>query len=505
MKTRVLLLSILIVQAILLNACKKSESSPPAISIQDTISVAEGTLTPITVSIPVTLSSSSAVQVSLKWSTSDGSAKAGSDYVGVKDSLLVFEPGETSKNIVVQIVNDAIYEPDKTFYVTLTDVKNADILKYQTTVTIKNDDPYIPVINTPSVFKITEGTTANVIAKIPIILNFAYDKAISLKWKTTEGSARAYEDYTPVTAGTLTFAPGETQKTLDLEIVSDNILEFNDSLFVDISDVNDAIVGNGHTKVIIMNDDGYTPIVAADGPITPDNYPGMKLVWADEFDGSSLNLDNWTYELGGGGWGNSELETYTNTPINSFVSDGKLSIVATKNYSNYNSARIITKGKKEFKYGRIDIRAKLPKGQGIWPALWMLGSNIDQMGWPACGELDIMELIGNQPGTVYGTAHYYSGGHQSKGGSYSLTGSQIYNDQFHVFSVLWQENSIIWYVDYQKYCEVTNANIAFAAFLKSQFFIFNVAIGGTWPGNPDGTTVFPQTMQVDYIRLFMPS
>ena len=220
-------------------------------------------------------------------------------------------------------------------------------------------------------------------------------------------------------------------------------------------------------------------------------------------------MSTWNQEVGNGsgGWGNNELEFYTSSPGNTFISNGNLIIEARKETAdrfNYTSGRMTTQLKKFFKFGRIDIRAKLPVGKGIWPALWMLGSNITSAGWPACGEIDIMELIGTYPSTVYGTLHWSaSASHASKGANYLLTTGD-YSKQFHVFSIVWQQNDIIWYVDDQKYLEVSAIDVGAAnyPFNLNQFFIFNVAVGGSWPGSPDNTTTFPQRMFVDYVRVF---
>lgn len=504
MKTRSFFLAILIAFAVVISSCKKSETAPPDLTITETVSTPEGSEQQLTAIIPVTLSVASDQMVSFLWSTSDGTALAGEDYVAVTDSVLVFQPGETTKNMVVRIVNDQLFETDQNFYVTARNVKNANMIKDRAIVTITNDDAFNPTLNIATVTKVTEGSTTQVKAKVSVILSPASDKTVSLKWSTADLTAKAGDDFESVSSANLVFAPGETQKYIEVPLVSDQVFEFNDSLAVIINEVTNATMPTRRVKVVILNDDTYTPEMAADGPITPETYPGMQLAWSDEFNGTTVNLSDWTFELGGGGWGNNELQSYTNLPNNAFISDGKLNIVATKYYSVYNSARMITKGKKEFTYGRIDIRAKMPMGQGIWPALWMLGGNISQVSWPKCGEIDIMEYLGHDVSRVYGTAHYDDGGHQYKGSSYALPSGQGFNDKFHVFSILWQENSIIWYVDYVKFWEVTPANIKFSAFDLSQFFIFNVAIGGNWPGNPDATTVFPQTMQVDYVRVFQP-
>jgi beta-glucanase (GH16 family) len=243
------------------------------------------------------------------------------------------------------------------------------------------------------------------------------------------------------------------------------------------------------------------------GYTTPLSYPGYTLVWSDEFNGTTLSSD-WVYDIGTGssGWGNNELQYYTNT--NAIVSNGYLEIKAKAEPFNsqlYTSSRIKTQGKKSWKYGRIDIRAALPYGKGIWPALWMLGDNITTVGWPSCGEIDIVELIGGtglNDRTIHGTVHWNQGGHVEYGNSYSLPNGSKFADKFHVFSIVWTENSIRWLVDDVQYSQVNITPAELAAFHANFFLIFNVAVGGNWPGSPDGTTVFPQSMYVDYVRVF---
>jgi len=230
---------------------------------------------------------------------------------------------------------------------------------------------------------------------------------------------------------------------------------------------------------------------------------GYKLFWSDEFDSSSLNQSKWIFETGNnGGWGNNELENYTNRTQNCSVQNGILTITAAKeSYGGYNytSARIKTQSKFSVKYGKIEARMKLPYGQGIWPAYWMLGDNINQVSWPSCGEIDIMELIGGQgrDNTVHGSAHW--GGDYTN--SYSLA-SGIFANDFHVFDITWDQKSIVWHVDGISYSTLDITPAALSAFQKNFFIIFNLAVGGSWPGNPDNTSVFPQTMQVDYVRVY---
>ena len=226
--------------------------------------------------------------------------------------------------------------------------------------------------------------------------------------------------------------------------------------------------------------------------------------------GSALDLNAWNQETGNGsgGWGNNELEYYTNSTKNTFVSNGNLIIEARKELTsglNYTSGRMTTQGKKTFKFGRIDIRAKLPVGKGIWPALWMLGSSISTVSWPACGEIDIMELVGTYPSRVTGTMHWkaVNGSATNKGANYNLVTGD-FSQQFHVYSIVWTENNIKWYVDDQFFLTNTTFDVGSAnyPFNAKQFFIFNVAVGGNWPGPPDGTTLWPQRMFVDYVRVF---
>lgn len=258
------------------------------------------------------------------------------------------------------------------------------------------------------------------------------------------------------------------------------------------------------------NTDTVTVNIPSGGATSPSTYDGMTLVWEDDFDGNSLDLANWTHETGNGqnGWGNNELQFYRSQ--NTSIQNGHLVITAKKEAfggKEYTSSRIITKDKKQFRYGRIDIRAVLPKGQGLWPALWMLGSNFSTVGWPACGEIDIMEMVGgnNRENTVHGTVHWQNAGaHAEYSGNYKLSSGTL-ADQFHVYSIIWDDKSIKWLIDNKQYHVIDTTPAELDEFRKSFFFIFNVAVGGNWPGSPDGTTTFPQHMIVDYVRVFQPN
>jgi len=234
-----------------------------------------------------------------------------------------------------------------------------------------------------------------------------------------------------------------------------------------------------------------------------------NLVIQDEFDmDGAPNSAYWSYNIGTGsnGWGNNELQYYTDRPENIVVENGMLKITARRELymgSNYTSARILTKGKIEQKYGRIEARIKLPLGQGLWPAFWMLGANSDSVIWPECGEIDIMEYLGNNPTTVFGTVHGpgYSAG-ESISKSYTLTNSRFDNN-FHIFGIEWGKDYINYYIDNVLYNQITPEDVPGEWVFNQPFYIIlNMAVGGNLPGSPNSETSFPQTMLVDYIRIY---
>jgi beta-glucanase (GH16 family) len=230
------------------------------------------------------------------------------------------------------------------------------------------------------------------------------------------------------------------------------------------------------------------------------NY--RTLVWSDEFNGNTLNKANWTFDLGGGGWGNGELETYVNDSPNVYVNNGYLNIVATQVNNGYYSARLKTEGLQQFTYGRMDIRAQLPKGQGLWPAIWMLGSDITTVSWPLCGEIDIMEELGQQPDIIHGSIHCNTAANEiSQTEQYSLL-SGDFSQGFHTYSLIWTPNFYYFLVDNNTYLTVPQTTITQFPNNLPEFFILNMAVGGGWPGSPDNTTVFPAKMLIDYVRVY---
>jgi len=247
------------------------------------------------------------------------------------------------------------------------------------------------------------------------------------------------------------------------------------------------------------------------------NSTEWKLVWNDEFDGrdrTAVDSSKWTNDIGGSGWGNRELQYYTDRITNASQSEGLLVIKASKEHytgrdkitREYTSARLTTRKSLNVTYGRFEARIKVPHGQGVWPAFWMLGQDIEKVGWPSCGEIDIMELIGKEPSNIYGTIHGpgYSG---AKGISvpFSLKNNERFTDGFHVFALEWEPATLRFYCDGVLYQTLTPANLPRGTkwvYDGPYFLLLNLAIGGVWPGNPDATTTFPQFMYVDYVRVY---
>ncbi len=241
------------------------------------------------------------------------------------------------------------------------------------------------------------------------------------------------------------------------------------------------------------------------------------LVWGDEFNGPNGSMPNpkkWDVVTNDSGYGNRELEYYTGRPANVHEANGHLVITARKETftgpdgqkRKYTSARLESRGRFNVQYGRIEARIKMPKGKGLWPAFWLLGSDYKEIGWPACGEIDIVENVGFEPSTIHGSLHGpgYSGTNPLSA-TYTLPGDARFSDGFHVFAIEWEPKEIRFYVDNHLY-ETQKASDLPAnkrwAFDHPFYIVLNLAVGGYWPGNPDATTHFPERMLVDYVRVY---
>ncbi len=386
-----------------MSACDDKEKGPGG-SSKPELSALDQTVTETneqqTISVKLQLSAPAASNVVINYSTKNGSATAGTDYIGVVNNSVIIGTGLSSIDVPIIIMGDKFTEPDETFELVITSALNSNLIKAKAVITIKNDD-----------------------------------------------------------------------------------------------------IGGGSAIII-----------PTEGANSPSEYTGYNLVWADEFRGSAVDENNWSFEIGNNnGWGNSELEYYKKE--NSTIHENEYLVVTAKPEQTgefeYTSSRLISKGKKEFTFGRVDIRAVMPIGQGIWPALWTLGADIGTKSWPACGEIDIMEYLGHEPDRVYGTAHWgtNTSTHKYKGSNTLASNAGDFNENFHVFSIIWEKDRIEWRVDDKKFYEITADEMEGQPypFNKPQFFLINLAVGGNWPGYPDATTVFPQRLIVDYIRVFQKS
>lgn len=244
-------------------------------------------------------------------------------------------------------------------------------------------------------------------------------------------------------------------------------------------------------------------------PVGTQAQPCEQLIWFDEFDGTALDTSNWSYDIGNGcpslcGWGNNEQQYYTDAPENIKVENGLLVITGREDSiggEEYSSAKIQTQGKVDFRYGRFEARMKLPQGQGVWPAFWMLPTESVYGVWPRSGEMDVVEMIGSNPGQAVGTVHTGMP-YDYESGYYDLPSGQIFADNFHVFAMEWEPDSITWFVDGVQYHQLTPSDIGpWAPFQEDFYLILNLALGGNWPGTMD-PNVLPQTLEVDYVRVY---
>ncbi|MDB3923868.1 family 16 glycosylhydrolase, partial [Luminiphilus sp.] len=287
-------------------------------------------------------------------------------------------------------------------------------------------------------------------------------------------------------------------------ITLDNLIWQSSATSTPTPDPEPTPTGTGGPTLVLDN-------LSGQGNVSPTSYSGYQLTWSDEFNQQTLDTVTWNFDVGGGGWGNNELQYYQQDNV--AIDRGHLVITAkeeNRGGRSFTSSRIKTEGTMEFGFGRVDIRAALPRGQGIWPALWALGADFQQVGWPYCGELDIMEMIGGggRENTVHGTLHWNVGGIGQpyaptyQGGAFEKAGDD-FGDGFNVFSMVREHDRVQWLVNDALYHEqYLPDSIDFKPFDNPFFLIFNIAVGGNWPGSPDASTQFPQRMVVDYVRVF---
>jgi beta-glucanase (GH16 family) len=358
---------------------------------------------------------------------------------------------------------------------------------------------------------INEGNGGTNNVEVSLALNQAPGSPVTISWSTMEGSAKAGSDFTAATNQSVTFGANEKEKKITVSVVADDLREPDEVFQVKLTGTAGVALMKSTINITLKNDDTKIAFNNS-GYDATGNYPGYTLAWSDEFNGTELAADAWGFETGDGcpglcGWGNNELQYYTPPPNNLFFQDGKMIIEAKAESfggKNYTSTRLKTQGKKAFKFGRIDIRAILPKGRGVWPAFWLLPQDNVFGGWPRSGEIDLMEYIGSETNRVLGTVHYGPGPGSIYSSKNYILPAGTFNDQFHVFSLEWKQDEIKWFVDDNLYATFTKADAGANnyPFNEKFFFLINMAVGGNLPGPPDASTVFPQFLIVDYIRIY---
>lgn len=385
----------------------------------------------------------------------------------------------------------------------------------------EGDIAELPDYNAPQVsfiaqtLSIPEGNKDTTI-QLGIQLKGENRTQVMVKYQVNGLTATPGSDYETITEGKIFMKPGELAVSIPIKIFGDAVKETDEKIDIVLIQALNATLSEPTRMTITLVNDDFSLVdkinIPKTGYISPDAYAGFTKVWEEGFQGTNLNSAVWNYELGDGcpgncNWGNNELQFYQEK--NAQLSDGYLIIEGKKETvggKNYTSSRLTTQRKKSFKYGRIDIRAAVPEGKGYWPALWMLGDNIPQVSWPACGEIDIMEASGDKINRVVGTAHFGStvAQHRFRTGATFSSGEYDFNTSFNVFSIVWEENKIQWLVNNVPYHQLTPSDLNGQPypFNQSFFFIINLAIGGNFPGSPDAKTVFPRWFVVDYIKVF---
>lgn len=476
--------------------------TPPPVEVRVQLSAAayEGT-EGSTAAITVTLNTTSSLPVSVTYTTLGGSATPGRDYLPAA-GMLVFAPGSTLQTFDLVTLADNKYEGNENVQILLSQPVNAIFGPVkQAALAIGDDDPFDPYLlddfETPPYLFYADGnlllSTLEITASSPLALpgQGTYETILAVDLAPSEALDRF---------GT-TFAQSQ-----------------------------DWSASDGLSFWYYGTDSGQEITVTLQDNRASEPAPaGWELAWSDEFSGTAgtaPDAAHWTPEIGDGtlngnpGWGNAEREYYTGDPEN-VAMDGSGNLVITAREVNtattnlqcyygpceYTSARLISAGKAEFAYGRVEARLKLPYGPGIWPAFWMLGNDIDQVNWPQSGELDIMENIGREPNTVHGTVHGpgYSGG-DGIGGGYTIT--DALSADYHVYAIEWEPDRIRWFIDETNYFTITSSDIPTGTewvFDHPFYLIMNVAVGGYWPGYPDPTSTFPQSLYIDYVRVYQPA
>ena len=437
--------------------------------------------------------------ITVQYATVAGNATPGQDFILPGDTI-TFPPGERAQSFVIEIPTDQLVEGTEETILYLYNVSAGAVINPQFRAILRirdvdeSDPNLIHDFNSHPPFLTTDGLDLSLLEVTP-------DSALALPDQANPENVAALNYDSTQTNADASRLFSSPQDWSDREGLQFWYYGTNSG-----NDIAVNLLNNKTTTTEDLNTDQWT------------------LIWSDEFNdalGTPPDRGIWKPEIGDGflngltGWGNGEFEYYTDSPDNASTDgEGNLVITVKETEENlpcwygeckYTSARLITWDRLEFSYGRIEARIKIPYGQGLWPAFWLLGTNLDEVDWPQSGEIDIFENIGREPNIAHGTIHGpgYSGG-QAVGNGYTLEDGNL-SDDFHVYAIEWLPDEIRWYFDDVNYFTATPDTIpAGSEWVYNQpfFIIVNAAVGGNWPGSPDETTTFPQTMTLDYVRVY---
>jgi len=449
--------------------------------------------------VNVNLSKASDKTITVQYTSVAGNATPGQDFILPSDNTLTFAPGERAQSFVIELPDDQLVEGTEQTIIYLYNPSDGAVInpQFRAILRIRDDEAVNPDLiqdfNTPPPFLTTGGLDLSLFEIMP-------DAALAFPDQANPENVLAL-NYDALQTGNAERLFSSPQDWSDKEGIRFWYYGAN----------------SGNEVSVNLRDNKTTTTANV-------NTEDWVLTWSDEFDtppGTPPDPNVWQPEIADGflngltGWGNGEFEYYTDSPDNASTDgEGNLVITVKETTENlpcwygpceYTSARLITRDRLELSYGRIEARIKIPYGQGLWPAFWMLGTNIDEVGWPQSGEIDILENIGREPATAHGTIHGpgYSGG-QAIGSGFDIQEGKLADD-FHVYAIEWSPDEIRWYFDETNYFTVTPDDLpANSEWVYNHpfFIILNAAVGGNWPGSPDETTTFPQTMTVDYVRVY---
>ncbi len=373
-------------------------------------------------------------------------------------------------------------------------------------------DPAVPSLKIKPV-SLPEGSAGHALQSIPVFLEAPFADDIHFTWSTLGMTASSWKDYIPVDSQPEIIKAGKDTLMLSLTLIGDTLAEFTEQFIIKLYDFNVSALDDFEFTITIEDDDILVPEAADDGYITPLQLPEMNLVWHDEFSEDTLNGNYWNRDPANAfprncGWGYDEKGKYSGGPENLSLKDGKLIITSTVDPQTgiYRTSRITSMEKFTLTGGRIDVRARLAEAPGTASNIWMLGHDMSDVGWPAAGEIDIMRYAGKDRHSVHGGLVYDSeNGPVVERSVCTAYDSDCLSEKFNIYTLIWEENRMQWLVNDKLYRVLDANDLAGKKILNKPFFlVINLAVGGEFAENIMDPSDFPQTMTVDYIRVYQP-